>query len=151
MKKVFLLLIFFCTLSFSDMGGFGDLKWGASREEVKQYMMKTYNLKDSGVSELKDITKVFLENVELFNIDLYDINFYFNDNGGLSKWWAESYTIKENKIHLIEKFKKEYNLKEKKEKDDLVIVYGYSGTEMISISFYPNKIIFNIWYMGDRK
>ena len=151
MKKVFLLLIFFCTLSFSDMGGFGDLKWGASREEVTQYMMKTYNLKNYEIYQLKNSIMVSLSNVELFNIDLYNIDFYFNDNGRLSNWWAESYTIKEDKKSLIEKFKKEYTLKEEKEKDGLVILYGYSGTELISISFYPNKITFNIRYMGDRK
>ena len=151
MKKVFLLLIFFCTLSFSDMGGFGDLKWGASREEVKQYMMKTYNIEDYGIYELKDVTKVSLKNVELFNIELYDINFRFNDNGGLSKWWAESYTIKGDKKSLIEKFKKEHNLTEEKDKDGLTKLYGFSETELISIYFYPNKIIFNIWYIGDRK
>ena len=133
------------------MGGFGNLKWGAPKEEVKQYMMKTYNIEDYGIYELKGVTKVFLANVELFNIELYDIDFYFNDNGGLSNWWAESYTIKGDKKSLIEKFKKEHNLTEEKDKDGLTKLYGFSKTELINIYFYPDKITFNIRYIGDRK
>ena len=78
MKKILLLLMFLCTISFSNtIGGFGDLKWGASREEVKKYLMETYDLMESSVYEFEDYTQVLSQNIKFMDVGLWDITFHF--------------------------------------------------------------------------
>ena len=146
MKKILLLLIFLCTFSFSNtIGGFGDLKWGASKQEVKKYLMKTYDLMDSSVFELDDYTQVIYENVKFLDVEMWDVSFYFNNKNQFSKWRAESYTMKGNKKYLIDKYKKDYNLKEaKKDSDGNLYLTGYPENEGILVIIFPDKIRFNI-------
>ena len=145
MKKIVLLLIFFCTISFSNtIGGFGDLKWGASREEVKKYLMETYNLKDYSIFQINDYTEIIYESIKFENVSLWKINFYYNKKGQFSQWRAESYTMKGDKLYLIDKYKKAYNLKEKRESDDIVSLTGYPESEGILIQIYPDKVTYYI-------
>ena len=89
MKKILLLLIFLCTISFSNtIGGFGDLKWGASREEAKKYLMETYKLKEYAVYEFDDYTQVNFENIKFLEskaIVAIKVNYIFFDGTKLSK------------------------------------------------------------------
>ena len=112
MKKVFLLLIFFCTLSFSDMGGFGDLKWGASREEVKEYLMKNFDFlkKESFIDFDDHIT--LITGITFSDISIKDPSFDFNKHGEFFGWRGETYTIKGDNIKNL--LIKKYNLIEKK-------------------------------------
>ena len=145
MEKIVLLLILLCTISFSDtIGGFGDLKWGASKEEVKKYLMETYNLKkSSGIFEFKDYTEVTYESIYFGDVGLREIIFYYNEKGQFSKWKAESYTMRGNKQYLIDKYKKAYNLDEEKDSNGLISLTGLPESEAIIIKVYPDKIKFN--------
>ncbi len=114
MKKVFLLLIFFCTLSFSDMGGFEDLKWGASREEVKEYMMKNFDfLKKEDFSDSDDHFSL-RKAIKFSDISIKDVYFEFNKYGEFYGWSGKTYTIKGDKINIKKLLIKKYNLIEKK-------------------------------------
>ena len=114
MKKVFLLLIFFCTLSFSDMGGFEDLKWGASREEVKEYLMKKFDfLKKEDFSDFDDYITL-KKAIKFSDISIKDPYFEFNKHGEFYGWSGETYTIKGDKVNIKKLLIKKYNLIEKK-------------------------------------
>ena len=145
MKKIVLLLIFLCTISFSDtVGGFGELKWGASREEVKKYLMETYKLRESAIFELEDYTQVIFENIKFLDVEMWNVTFHFNNKNQFSKWRAESYTMKGDKKYLIDKYKKTYNLKERKDADGRITLTGYPENEGILIYIYPDKVKFYI-------
>ena len=145
MKKIVLLLIFLCTFSFSNtIGGFGDLKWGASREDVKKYLMETYDLMESSVYELDDYTQVVFKNIKFLDVEMWDVSFHFNKKNEFSSWIAESYTMKGDKTYLIDKYKKDYDLKEKEDADDKVTLSGFSKNEGILIYIFPDKVKFYI-------
>jgi hypothetical protein len=144
MKKIVLLLIFLCTIGFSNIiGGFGDLKWGASKEEVKKYLMGTYNLKDYAVFEYEDHTKVIHENIKFENVGLWEIIFYYNEKDQFYQWRAESYTMRYDKTYLIDRYKKAYNLNEEKKANGIISLTGLPESEAILIQVYPDKIKFN--------
>ena len=104
MKKIVLLLIFLCTISFSNtIGGFGDLKWGASREEVKKYLMETYKIREASIYELKDYTQVVFQDIKFLDVEMWDVTFYFNKEAQFSSWRSETYTLKGDKKYLIDK------------------------------------------------
>jgi hypothetical protein len=144
MKKIVLLLIFLCTISFSNtIGGFGDLKWGASREEVKKYLMETYDLKEYSIYELKEYTQATYQSIKFGDVGLREINFYYNEKGQFYQWRAESYTIKYDKTHLIDRYKKAYDLDEEKKANGIISLTGLPESEAILIQVYPDKIKFN--------
>ncbi len=142
MKKVFLLLIFFCTLSFSDMGGFEDLKWGASREEVKEYLMKKFDLKETAFLEFPDSLDLNMKGVRFSDISIKNITFEFNKRGEFFSWRGETYTIAGDKINIKKLLIKEYNLIEKKNKENVTYLDTNSNREWIDISFEPDKVTF---------
>ena len=142
MKKVFLLLIFFCTLSFSDMGGFEDLKWGASREEVKEYLMKKFDLKETAFLEFPDSLDLNMKGVRFSDISIKNITFEFNKRGEFFSWRGETYTIAGDKINIKKLLIKEYNLIEKKNKENVTYLDTNSNKEWIDISFEPDKVTF---------
>ena len=145
MKKIVLLLIFLCTISFSNtIGGFGDLKWGASREEVKKYLMETYNLKDYSIYQIRDYTEVTYESIYFGNVGLREITFYYNEKGQFYQWIAESYTLRGTKQYLIDKYKKTYNLDEEKDSTGVISLTGLPESEGILIEIYPDRIEFYI-------
>ena len=120
MKKVFLLLVFFCTLSFSDVGGFEDLKWGASREEVKEYLMKNFDLNMENFLDSKDsfvvVRRIDMKSIKFSDITLKDPTFQFNKFGEFCGWSGETYTIKGDKTNIKKLLMKKFNLVEKKMK-----------------------------------
>ena len=145
MKKIFLLLIFLCTISFSNtIGGFGDLKWGASKEEVKKYLMETHKLRETAVWEFDDYTEVTYQSIYFGDVGLREITFYYNEKGQFSKWKAESYTMRGNKQYLIDKYKKTYNLDEEKDSTGVISLTGLPESEGILIEIYPDRIEFYI-------
>ena len=145
MKKILLLLIFLCTISFSNtIGGFGDLKWGASREEAKKYLMETYKLKEYAVYEFDDYTQVNFENIKFLDVEMYDLVFYFNKNKQFSGWRAQTYTMRYDKRYLIDRYKKDYNLDEEKKSNDIISLTGFPESEAFLIQIYPDKVTFYI-------
>ncbi|MDR2879515.1 MAG: hypothetical protein LBV03_06350 [Fusobacteriales bacterium] len=145
MKKILLLLMLLCTISFSNtVGGFNELKWGASREEVKKYLMETYELKSSDIFQIRDYTEVIYESIYFGDVNLWEITFYYNEKGQFYQWMAESYTMRYDKTYLINRYKKAYNLKEKKESNGVISLTGYPESEGFLIQVYPDKIKFNI-------
>ena len=145
MKKIVLLLIFLCTFSFSNtIGGFNDLKWGASREEVKKYLIETYDLMESSVWQIDDYSKVTYHSIYFGDVGLKEIIFYYNEKGQFYQWRAESYTMRGDKRYLIDKYKKAYNLEEEKKANDVISLTGLPESEAILIQVYPDKVKFNI-------
>ena len=144
MKKIVLLLIFLCTISFSNtIGGFGDLQWGASREEVKKYLMETYELRESSVRQIDDYSKITYENIYFDDVGLREIIFYYNEKDQFYQWTAESYTMRYDKTYLIDQYKKTYNLDEEKKANGVISLTGLPESEAILIQVYPDKIKFN--------
>ncbi|MDR2879669.1 MAG: hypothetical protein LBV03_07140 [Fusobacteriales bacterium] len=145
MKKILLLLILLCTISFSNtIGGFGELKWGASREEVTKYLMKTYDLEEYSIYQIRNYTEVTYQSIYFGDVNLREINFYYNKNGQFYKWGAKSYTMRYDKTYLINRYKKAYNLKEKKDSNDVISLTGYPETEGFLIEIYPDRIEYDI-------
>ena len=118
MKKILLLLIFICSFGFADIGGFDDLKWGASKEEAKNYLIKTFNLeeddifettysytKKDGTSDTKSHLKVMLGKTFFSGVILRDLSLDFNKHGELEGWFAQTYPVSDIK-KLKERFKK---------------------------------------------
>ena len=144
MRKIVLLLIFLCTISFSNtIGGFGDLKWGASKEEVKKYLIETHKLRETAVCEFDDYTKVTSQSIYFGDIGLREIIFYYNEKGQFYQWIAESYTLRGTKQYLIDKYKKAYNLDEEKDSNGIISLTGLPESEAIIIKVYPDKVKFN--------
>ena len=139
MKKIFLLLILLCSISFSNAGGFLDLKWGASKEETQKYILDTFNKTTPIVKD--DVINYSLKDIEFLNIPLKDVYFGFTENDKLYMWIGETYTIQGNKASIKDTMKKKYNLIEKTENGENYL-YGDNNKEVIQIDFYPDKIKF---------
>ena len=128
MKKALLLLIFLCSLGFADIGGFENLKWGASREEAKDYLIKNFNLKESDIYERENSFKtkdgilktyyslhIISGKTWFSGIRLGDLDLRFNKYGEFGEWFATIYSVSESDVKTIKKkLKNIYNLEEKK-------------------------------------
>ena len=149
MKKIFLLLILLCSISFSNAGGFLDLKWGASKEETQKYILDTFNETTTIVKD--DVIKYTLNDndIKFLNIPLKDVYFGFTPNNKLHTWIAETYNIQGDETNIKNMLKEKYNLIEKTENGENYL-YSDDNKEVIQIDFYPDKIEFyftdyNIW------
>ena len=106
MKKIFLLLILLYSISFSNAGGFLDLKWGTSKEETQKYILDTFNetttiIVDSAIKyTLND------NDIKFLNIPLKDTYFSFTENDKLYMWIGETYTIQGDKTNIKNMLKK---------------------------------------------
>ena len=141
MKKIFLLLILLCSISFSNAGGFLDLKWGASKEETQKYILDTFNETTTIVKD--DVINYSLNDndLEFLNIPLKNTYFRFTENDKFYMWIGETYTIKGDKTSIKNMLKKKYNLVEET-KNGKNYLYADNNKEVIQIDFYPDKIKF---------
>ena len=122
MKKILLLLIFICSFGFADIGGFDDLKWGASKEKAKNYLIKTFNLEENEIFETtysytkKDGTlnktislRIIMGKTSFSGITLRNLSLNFNKYGEFETWTAQTYSISDTK-KIKDKLKKEFYL-----------------------------------------
>ena len=158
MKKILLLLIFICSFGFADVGGFDDLKWGASKEEAKNYLIKTFNLeeddilettysytKKDGTLDTKSHITIMLGKTFFSGIILRDLSLDFNKYEELEGRSAETYPISDIK-KIKERLKKNYNLNEKKNEEKIEYLDLNSKEELFMIHFKPKKEEFVITF-----
>ena len=106
MKKIFLLLLLLCTLSFTETTGFIDLKWGSSKEDSLKYMKDTF-----GVEPLVNgntIVTYNSKNIKLEGLELLKITFFYSDNKKFYSWTGSTPNVTYDKNFVKEKFKKKY-------------------------------------------
>ena len=154
MKKILLLLIFICSFGFADIGGFDDLKWGASKEEAKNYLIKTFNLEEDDIFEttysytkkdgtLNKITylRIIMGKTSFSGITLRNLSLNFNKHGEFETWTAQTYSISDTK-KTKNRLKNEFNLIEKINEEKIEYLRLQSSEESFSIHFLPDKIEF---------
>ena len=139
MKKIFLLLVLFNSLIFSNADGFLDLKWGASKDETLKYMNKTFGVTTNVIED--DVILYSMKNIKFEGLDLKDLYFSYLPNGKFNMWIGKTYTIKGDQTKIKKTLKEKYGLKEeKKEKYDRL--FNYINGEAIEIKFYNDRIEF---------
>ena len=110
MRKIVLLFLFICMVSFSEFE-FGDLKWGSTKEETKDYLVKTFGInRDSMQERNNNQLRIWREPVTFADINLKEVVFEYNSDGELKKWTGKTGGEYEEYSYVKNYLKKKYDL-----------------------------------------
>ena len=155
MKKIFLLFLFICIVSFSEFE-FGDLKWGSTKEETKDYLVKTFGInRDSMQEHNNNQLRIWREPVTFADINLKEVVFEYNSDGELKKWTGETGGEYEEYSYIRNYLKKKYALDEKKVDGTDTLTKHIKDYGSMLVFFENKKIVFinknNYYYLKNYK
>ena len=155
MKKIFLLFLFICMVSFSEFE-FGDLKWGSTKEETKDYLEKTFEIDRDSIQERdNNQLRIWRKSVTFADISLKEVVFEYNSYGELKSWSGKTGGEYEEYSYIKNYLKKKYLLDEKKVDGTDALTKHIKDYGSMIVFFEDKKIIFNginnYYYLRDYK
>ena len=142
-------------ISFSEFE-FGDLKWGSTKEETKDYLVKTFGIDRDSIWEHGDNElKLWMQHVTFADISLKEVVFEYNSDGELKKWTGET-GGEYGEYSYIRNYLKKNMLQLKKEIDETdALTKHIKDYGSMLVFFEDKKIVFintnHYYYLKDYK